>query len=152
MLRGTEDPPLAELLAEFGVAVTIEPSRGPADRGGRGQAQVAGSADPGWQTRVEQGRLIVAQTVAAGAAQSAGINPGDELLACDGLRIAADTYNDWLGACQPGQQVEWHVFRDGQLLALSMMMGERAADTWRLQLASEPGDEAAARRLAWLGH
>lgn len=152
MLRGTEDPPLADLLAEFGVTVKLEASRGPADRGGNGQAAVAGNANPGWQTRAEQGRLMVSHVLASGAAQQAGFNPGDELLACDGLRITADNYNVWLANCQPDQSLSWHVFRDGQLLELAMQMGERTQDTWRLALADNLSDEVAGRRMAWLGH
>ena len=151
MLRGTEDPPLAELLAAFAVEVKLEASRGPADRGGSGQPAVAGKADPAWITRNEQGRLIIAQTTAAGAAQQAGFNVGDELLACDGLRINADTYSEWLAASQSGQQVEWHVFRDGQLLPITMTLGDRPADTWRLQLATDAPQAAVTRRVAWLG-
>ncbi len=151
MLRGTEDPPLAELLGLFGVSAKLEASRGPSDRGGSGQPQVAGTADPGWQTRTEQGRLIVAQTIQSGAAQQAGINPGDELVACDGMRLSADNYNEWLAGSRPGQDQTWHVFRDGQLLALNMRMGERAADTWRLTTAAEVPADVAARQQAWLG-
>src|SRR4030095_2826237 len=32
---GTEDPPLAELLADFGVALHLSPGAGPKDRGGK---------------------------------------------------------------------------------------------------------------------
>ncbi|MGB1581295.1 MAG: M61 family metallopeptidase [Nevskiales bacterium] len=151
LLRSTEDPPLQAMLEAFGVEVVLESARHPADRGGRYVGARAGDADPGWQTRNDNGRLLVATTVAGGAAQRAGVNVGDELVACDGLRVTGDSYADLFAHSQPGQIQAWHVFRDGQLVALELCLDSLPVDTWRLRLAEDCSAEVAARRLAWLG-
>ncbi|MDX1497544.1 MAG: PDZ domain-containing protein, partial [Salinisphaeraceae bacterium] len=126
-------------------------ARHPSDRGGRYTGASMRNVELGWQTRNDNGRLIVATTTAGGPAQHAGVNVGDELVACNGLRVTGDSYAECFASAKAGDKQTWHVFRDGQLVALNITLDERPVDTWRLRIAEDCDTEVAARRDAWLG-
>jgi Predicted protease with the C-terminal PDZ domain len=146
-LRGTGSLPLAESLAAFGVHAERRPAHGADDVGGR-----SGGAPPpvDFGLRFAAGGLRLAHVLHGGAAEHAGLQPDDELVALDGERLRAAQWARRLEALRPDQTVGVAYFRDDRLLHTELRCAPPPADTWTLTLAEADG-EVARRRLAWLG-
>jgi predicted metalloprotease with PDZ domain len=83
-----------------------------------------------------------------GAAESAGVSPGDELLAVNGWRVRRlDDAQAWVRA---GAAFELLLVRDQRLLTLTLTPPAAAARTPALSLVDKPAKPAAAARRAWL--
>ncbi len=91
------DPPLAELLASFGLAL----QRRDTDRVMLGVQFASGS-------------LVVASVTAGTPADEAGLHPGDEVLAVAGLRASASSWQDlWSAVAKAEANVEVLIARRG---------------------------------------
>jgi predicted metalloprotease with PDZ domain len=83
-----------------------------------------------------------------GAAWRAGINAGDELLALDNVRIGGGL-NDLLRRYSPGDEVEFTLFRDGQLKTVPVTLNPVRGDFEVTE--DEDASEALQRmRIDWL--
>ncbi|MBB3223110.1 M61 family metallopeptidase [Pseudoduganella umbonata] len=113
-IRGTEDVPLAKLLAPFGVKYTDErkPAKPSLDVNiGRDGADAKLSA-------VHEG----------GAAHRAGMSAGDLLVAVDGLRVTGNPANveALLSRYSAGDTVQVHAFRRDELMTFTVrLQGDR---------------------------
>jgi predicted metalloprotease with PDZ domain len=147
-VHGTDDPPLEQLLEAFGVDVRVRESSGANDRGGKAASvplpRAAIDAKVANDMRVQH-------VYRGGAAERAGLAPGDVLVAFDGLRAT----NDSLGALgmkrTAGDRVRVHAFRRDELIVVDVTLREAPRDTCYLSLQPEPSPQARARREAWLG-
>lgn len=147
LLRSTEELPLAELLAAFGVESKLRAPVSDADAGGR----VSGEAPGAWAgLKLRGGETRIAYIQAGSPAAQAGLSVNDQLVAIDGLRVAPGNWPALLGALPPGQPVTLHFFRGDELLEATLLPVPPPADTWTLTLAAAEG-EVLARRIAWLG-
>jgi predicted metalloprotease with PDZ domain len=99
----------------------------------------------GVQLRTEGGRAMVTHVLAGTPAHRAGLNAGDELVALDGLRIAADTLPLRLAERRTGERVPLTVFRRDELLELELEV--ELAPPPRLELAPVPDPTPAQKRL-----
>ncbi len=145
-LRSTQPLPLTELLADFGVRAERRAAVGATDAGGRQQ----GMPQRSWAGMTVRAELKVAHVLTGSPAAQAGVHPGDQLLALDGMRIASGRWPEALAQCAPDRSYPLHVFRDDALLELELVPMTPPQDTWTLTL-SEARDEVLARRRAWLG-
>ncbi len=147
-LRSTAELPLAEYLADFGVQAVCRVTCGDTDVGGR---------CTGPESRVSLGlklrasELRVAQVFSDGPAAQAGLAAGDQLVAVDGLRLSAATWAARLQSLTPGRPYSLHLFRNDELLEVSVVPQASPADTWTLTLDTKASAEALRRRQAWLG-
>ncbi len=111
-IRGTEDVPLAKLLAPFGVRYTDErkPAKPSFDANiGRDGADAKLSA-------IHEG----------GAAHRAGLSAGDLVVAIDGLRVTATNLDALLGRYAVGDTVQVHAFRRDELMTFDVQLqGDR---------------------------
>ncbi len=135
-VHGTGELPLAELLRPFGVAARADVP----DLAGR------------WGLRVGEGPVtgvVVRHVLRGGAAEAAGVQPGDELLAVNGWRLRR--LDDALGWLASGADASLLLVRDQRVSSLRVPALEPAVPAWQLQLVDDaaPADEA--RRRAWLG-
>lgn len=147
-LRSTEELPLADWLAPFGVEAEQRPARGNDDNGGR-QAGRAPSSTSGLLLAPQS--LRVAQVRSGSPAERADLSVNDELVALDGWQLQPATASAVLSRCAPGQAVTLHRFRDGRLEPVVLMPEAPPLDTWTLRQVADPAPEILARREGWLG-
>jgi predicted metalloprotease with PDZ domain len=151
MIRGTEDPPLAELLAQLGITLELRASTGPDDRGGTPRS---GNGAPLWLGANHRGRdhgIELTAVFAEGPAERAGLEPGDVLIALDRLKISDRNLKRRLSRFEPGERVTASFFRGDELIEAGLVLQPAPQDTCWLQLDERAGRAAAERRKAWLG-
>ncbi len=135
-VHGTDDLPLAVLLAQAGVALQAE----------------GGDLSSEWGLRLSEGALsgIHVKTVHRDSpAERAGVAAGDELLAVDGWRVRRlDDARAWIGHLQP---VALMAVRDQRLVQLTLTPEAAKPSSVTLKLADKPTPAARALRREWLG-
>lgn len=146
-VEGTEDPPLAELLADFGVTLHLRPSTGPKDRGGKPATSAAPRCTLGVRVGPDHRLLNV---LLGGPASRAGLSGNDVLVAIGGIKATADHLAATLARYAPGEKVEVHAFRRDELMRFEVALDAAPDDTCYLTLDSAPSPQADARRNAWL--
>jgi predicted metalloprotease with PDZ domain len=150
-VRGTDDPPLKEQLAEFGIGLELRAAAGPDDRGGVPRAANGELLTLGVAVREREHGLELTSVLDGGAAERAGLNPGDLLVAIDRLRVTGRNLARRLARFESGERVTATVFRGDELLEVGLVLRAAPLDTCYL-VASERADPAALeRRRAWLG-
>jgi predicted metalloprotease with PDZ domain len=142
MIRGTDELPLAELLAPFGIEATLRLPPSATERPGVSLGlRLAGGGSMPQVSHVLEGT----------AAQAAGLAAGDILVAIDGLRVEGAELERMLAAYSPGETVEVHAFRRDELLTFRMVLDARPADAWVLRARTDADEAMLSRRKAWLG-
>jgi len=139
-LRSTRDLELAGLLAPFGIDLRWEAAE-PGD---------AYSPQLGAAFETDRELPCLRQVFTAGAAQRAGLAPGDRVVAIDGLRCPAATFAHHVARYPAGMPLTVHVFRDDRLLRRELVPDEPARDRCRLAPAGDADAAALRRRAAWL--
>ena len=150
-VRGTGELPLEALLKTQGIEYHLRRSAGGKDRGGKSQEE--GKLPAVWLGAVlgDRAGKPVFQTVHnSGPAEKAGISPGDELVALDGLRISLAGCEARTRRYHAGDKSDVTVFRGDELMTLRMKWEEAPADTCYLLRDSEEDSATASRREAWL--
>jgi len=111
-IRGTEDVPLAKMLAPFGVKYSDERK----------------SSKPSLDVNIgrDGNDCKLSSVHENGAAHLAGLSAGDLLVAIDGLRVTATNLETLLSRYGVGSNVEVHAFRRDELMTFSVILqGER---------------------------
>jgi predicted metalloprotease with PDZ domain len=150
-VRGTDDPPVKELLAEFGIALEMRAASGADDRGGTARAVNGEQLALGAQVREREHGLELTSVLDGGAAERAGLNPGDVLVAIDRLRVTGRNLARRLARLENGERVTATVFRGDELLEVGMVLRAAPLDTCYLTLREQTDSQALERRRAWLG-
>ncbi len=135
-VHGTDDLPLAKLLAPFGVML---------DRGDK-------EARPALGMRISRdgGDCKLANVYEGGVAHRAGLSAGDVLVAIDGVRVNGGNLDTLLARYRVGDTVAIHAFRRDELFCAEALLAADDAPQLTLTAAAKP--VAAARlRAAWLG-
>jgi len=151
-IRGTDDLPLAELLANFAVKLGFRAATGPEDLGGAKhgvQAHVPVSLGASFSARA--GGVELNQILDGGAAQAAGLNPGDQLIAIDGMRVSAGSVAAQLARFEENEVVPISVFRDDTLCEFKLSIQKAPLTTCYLELDDGADESASTRRELWLG-
>jgi predicted metalloprotease with PDZ domain len=138
-LRGTDDLPVATLLAAFGVNAERVVDANTPERHAR------------LGLRLRPGETIIATVLSDSPAERAGLAGGDELVAIDDVRVTATNLERVYHRLHAGQSVRVLAFRDGGLLDLQLTPEAPLADRWRFELAKDIDDSVQQRRTAWLG-
>jgi len=145
---GTEDPPLDQWLAEFGVKYELRTAQNATDRGGKPASGAQPRSALGAKVGADMKLLAV---YSGGAAERAGLAAGDQLVAIDGLKANVETLRVALERGTAGQIVTLHAFRRDELAEHAVELGPPPLDTCFLTLLDAVGEDVAARRKAWLG-
>lgn len=108
--------------------------------------------DPrGWlglTTDTQSGRVVVSRVVRDGPAWTAGVNPGDELIALGGYRLG--DLGDRLRQYRPGTELELLLARRERLVTLPIVLGAPPIEKWRLEADPKASAAQKSRREAWL--
>jgi predicted metalloprotease with PDZ domain len=134
-VRGTDDLPLGNLLAPFGVIL----------------ADTRKEAKPGLGVRTtrEGNDCKLANVYEHGAAHRAGLSAGDLLVAIDGLRVSAANLDGLLARYRIGDAITLHAFRRDELMTFAVKLA--ADDAPQMALTAEAKPVVASRmRAAWL--
>jgi predicted metalloprotease with PDZ domain len=155
-LRSTEDLPLPELLARFGVSWTNRPQDGRDDSGGkpRPDERLAELRRRGWlgiSVSDGGGGARIDRCYDDGPAMPAGLSAGDVIIACDGLKVDAAGLRGALARRRPGDAVNLHVFRDDELFEAGVSLVPPPETTVVLSVDENADAGTRARREAWLG-
>ncbi len=151
-LRGTVDPPVGILLAQFGVRLSLRAAETLIDQGGT--AGVREDRPLPWlgiKTRIDSGRVVVANVLIDGPAAEAGVSAKDELLALKGLRITPENFQNLMDTLTLGEPVALDIFRRDDLHRMNIVPTRPPRDTAYLSLEPESDVESLARQAAWLG-
>jgi predicted metalloprotease with PDZ domain len=122
-VEGTEELDYAEALAIF--ELQFRPANGAAN--GRPKAWI------GAGTRIDAGRLLVAQVKRGTPAFAAGLNVDDEIVAIDDVRVRAERLDERLEQYAPGDRMAILVARRDRLVSLDVTAGAEPPRTWRLE-------------------
>ena len=85
-----------------------------------------------------------------GPAEKAGIAPGDQAVALDGLRVTSANVERRLRACHEGDELKLLVFRGDELLTTNIRIEAAPKDTCYLELRDDVELPIENRRMAWL--
>lgn len=150
-VRGTGELALEQLLHDHGVDYCLRKSQGRKDKGGD---SVGDDKLPavwlGANLVMCGGKPVFANLTNGGPAERAGISPGDELAALDGVRANVSGSDSRIRRYRPGDKSELTVFRGDELLTMKLTWAEAPADTCYLQNDDDADTDAAERRDIWL--
>lgn len=148
VIRDVDDPPLAELLAEFGVDFTLLPLRdGATTPSKKPESNVAPAMHVG--IRTVNDRLVLSTIYTHGPAHRAGLANGDELLAIDSVRVTPANYENLLHQYLPGTIISVDVFRRDELHRFSVELDPPPMTAVSISLVSAASDAAIAARQDW---
>lgn len=150
-VRGTGDLPLRGLLKTVGVDMRLRQAVDSKDLGGKPTNSDVSA--PPWlgATLTQQDAMSCFSLVHAGSpAEKAGIAPGDEAVALDGLRLTANNLDSRLRDHHEGDNVTITVFRDHNLMRHRATLESVPEDTCYLVLDSDADSAATQERERWL--
>ena len=135
-LRGTEDPPLDELLTDMGLELKTE---------------METQLDLGIKVEAAAGQLLVQRVTREGSGSLAGLMVGDELLAMDDERLhQKEDLEALLGLGNSGQKRHLLIARDGRIRCFTVIPTSPTIKAWKLALIAGHSDRTAEARSRWL--
>jgi len=146
LLKTTNDPDVDAALDWYGLRLDRVPAQA-----GQNVTGVAEPVDFGVEWQVSGERLLAMHVLLGQTGARAGILPGDELLAIDGLRVTTLNYVERIRRLRPGQSVELTLVRHERLLQLVAEAQRAMADRYVIA-AQDKLRRAEQRNLErWLG-
>jgi predicted metalloprotease with PDZ domain len=142
MLESTGDPDIDRALDWYGLEAqrTTGLTNGEPAPGGIGVKWVI------------SGATLLAEHVLLGyPGATAGVLPGDELLAIDGLRVTPETYQQSLKKLRPDEQIELTLVRHGRLVNLKLLTGTEVPVIYAIVPKPNISNREKKRMEAWLG-
>lgn len=137
-IDGTEELPFNEYLQPFGLQL---------------QANGNGDSAPylGLTVKAENGKELIKFVESGSPAQVAGIDPDDELLAIDGIRVTAEQLSDRLKDYQPGDTITVSVFHQEELRSLPVTLAAPRPSRYQLVPLKQPTPVQERNFTGWLG-
>ena len=150
-VRGTAELPLEALLRSVGIRVALRAAVDAGDAGGK-PAQEGSRALPWFGSSLSgNGGRATFGTVRAGSpAERAGLAPGDEAVALDGLKLDAASLTARLAEYRVGDAVTLSVFRRDELMHLNVTLTDAPLDTCYLAADDDPSADQYEARNRWL--
>ena len=148
-LYSTEELPVEEALRDVGIALTWRARRDARDTGGvaddEADAEQPAGPDFGALVADQHGQCRIRQVASCGAAESAGLAPGDLLLALNHVMVEPATVFTVLQRHATLTSIPVHYARHGQLRSAELPLVNAAPDTARLSIVDQ------GRADAWMG-
>ena len=113
------------------------------------------SCRPVWlgaDLKTRSGKAVFTSVFNGGPAERAGISPGDELVAIDGLRVSASGSDTHIRRFRVNDKSEITVFRGDELLRLRLTWKAAPQTTCYLEIDADAGDDEQRFRDAWLNN
>lgn len=132
-LYSSEDIPLAELLANFGVELKWRAEDTSTDFGGKPASQ--DRPTPYFGTRMKGNEIAL--VLEDSPAQTAGLSAGDTLIAVGGLKLKAGELNKTLMNYSEGETISVHAFRRDELMSFDVQLGTAPTNTCELLITDE---------------
>jgi predicted metalloprotease with PDZ domain len=133
---GTEELPFNQYLEPFGLQLVGEDEEA--------------VPNLGIKAATENGRELIKFVEAGTPAQVAGIDPGDELLAIDGIRVTALQLSDRLKDYQPGDTIQVTIFHQDELASIQLPWLSRPS-RYQLLPVEQPDSRQKQNFTGWLG-
>jgi predicted metalloprotease with PDZ domain len=136
-IDGTEELPFNQYLEPFGLQVVSEDKE----------------LVPylGVKVNSEQGKEVIKFVEVGSPAAIAGIDPGDELLAIDGMRVTATTLSDRLQDYQQSDKLEITVFHQEQLRQYKVTLEAPRPNSYEVKPISNPTAKQQQNFASYLG-
>jgi predicted metalloprotease with PDZ domain len=150
-VRGTGELPLDTLLHTHGIQYHVRASSGSNDKGGQKlDNSKQRSVWLGATLAESNGKSTFTSVMNGGPAELAGIAPGDEAVALDGLLLTAANADKRLKAYRDGDELDLVVFRGDELVNTRILLAPPPLDTCYLELVEDVELDVESRRMAWL--
>ena len=104
----------------------------------------------GANLRQDADRLVVTSVPAGTPAYNQGITFNDQIVALDGGRVTLTTFNSRLEEKKPGDEVRLTVFRLDELRTITIKLGGRVEENYRLVSLAEQSPEQKRLYEGWL--
>ncbi|MBW4642278.1 MAG: M61 family metallopeptidase [Goleter apudmare HA4340-LM2] len=134
-IDGTEELPFNQYLEPFGLQLIA---------GHEGEPYL------GVRVNTENGREMIKFVEAGSPAQLAGIDPGDELLAINGIKVTANGLSDRLKDYQPHDIIDVTVFHHDILRSLSVTLAPPLPTRYQVVPVSNPHPQQKQNLAGWL--
>ncbi len=146
-LYTTQDLPLEQLLAEFGLQLKFRASTGANDKGGKldSKSEMA-SLMVNWVADPLGAKLNVVHDFGCG--QKAGLSAGDVVIAVDGIKVAGNDLDNMVGQFTTGSELEIQAFRRDELMSFTVSLEPALATVAYFEPVSE--QELSSHAKAWL--
>jgi predicted metalloprotease with PDZ domain len=142
MLKTTSDPDIDRALDWYGLELQRTPDLPKGE-------QAPGGIGVKWEV---SGSVLLAEHVFLGhPGAAAGVLPGDELLAIDGLRVTLENYQQRLQKLRPDEQIELTLARHGRLINLPLITGTEVPVSYAIIPKPGISNREKKRMEAWLG-
>jgi len=149
-IRGTQDPPLRDLFAQFGIDMQLEPTAPmPAEPSASGSVAAARLWIGVMPKRAADGVECVT-VLSDGPAQEAGMNPGDVIVALARRKVSCDNLDGLLSRYGAGDRVMVSAFRGDELLDFQLTLQAAPLRYCHLQFEHSATAAQIARRDGWL--
>ncbi|NCP65291.1 MAG: M61 family metallopeptidase [Paraglaciecola sp.] len=132
----TEELPVADLLAQFGVTYQLRGRVDNQDKGGVNQNRTA-AVDLSCQFKPRETGIEINQVTEDSAAYRAGLMVGDIIIALDGWQVSASNVFQLLEHYETGQTVMMYVLRDKRFITLNFVISVARKDTVVLTVSDE---------------
>lgn len=136
-VEGTDELPFDQYLEPFGLQISTE--------------EVSDLPYLGLTAHSEGGHELVKFVEAGGPAQFAGIDPGDQLLALDQVRVTAEQLSDRLKDYRPGDNVTITVFHGDELRMCQVTLAPPRPNRYQIVAVDRPTPEQQHNFMGWLG-
>ncbi len=134
-IDGTEELPFNQYLEPFGLQLV---------------PQIETEPYLGMRVGNEHGRDIIKFVEVGSPAQLAGIDPGDELLAIDGIKVTANQLSDRLKDYQPTDMIQVAVFHQDELRIYPVSLASPPASKYQVQPVVNPSATQTQNFDGWL--
>ena len=105
----------------------------------------------GIKLQSENGKEIAKFVEADSPAAIAGIDPGDEILAIDGIRVNADSLSDRLKDYQPHDTIAVSIFHQDELITLNATLAQPQPNRYEVVQLENLSDTQKENLSGWLG-
>jgi len=146
LLQTTIDPDIDQALDWYGLLLNRAP--------GRTAAELSGGPVPtgfGLSWESDNNLLVIEHVIRGGTAAQAGVLPGDELLAINGLRILPQSVDRQIASLLPEEQVELTLARNGQLLTLPVRAQHAIPEKFEIATKPKMSRQEKSHLEKWLG-